>query len=162
MRLPLFGKLHHRLALARFARALEALYTAGIGLPEGLRNAAEASGDVALARQVHTAAGAMAEGGDPAQALAVVRRLPADVTAMLATGLESGKLDEMLQHVAAKQEDAAAATAKVLAVLAPVLAMLVIGGLLVYFILSFFLQGYLQPIQELLGPTPTAVGRRVG
>ena len=68
---------------------------------------------------------------------------------MLATGFESGHLDDMLIKIAEAYEERVGNRAKVLSIVAPLLLMLAIGGMLVYFIITIF-AGYLNELNQLL------------
>ncbi len=149
--IPIVGRLWYHLSIARLARNLEGLYTAGIGLPRCLELTAKATDHEPIRQAVVRVAEAVANGGDPQEAFAAAGAFPVDFIAMVQTGLESGRLDEMLTKIAEKHEDDAKAKAKVLSVMLPLLVMLLVGAFLVYFIITTFVGGYLQQINDLLG-----------
>lgn len=95
--LPVVGKIHRDIALARFFAALKALLAAGIGLIEALPRAGAASGSALLASIGREAAPGLKR-GDPL-ALVLAGTLPPDALGMVATGQESGKLDDVLGHL---------------------------------------------------------------
>ena len=94
---PVVGKIHRDISLARFFAALKALLDAGIGLIEAVPRAGTASGSALLASTGRAAAPELKRGEPLASVLAGA--LPPDALSMLATGQESGKLDAMLDHL---------------------------------------------------------------
>ncbi len=145
--IPVLGALARFLAIARFARTLEGLYHAGVAVPRGLELAAAGCGNELLRRPLDTAATAVQAGDEPI--IALTAALPHDAVAMLATGFESGHLDEMLIKIAETYEDRAANRARVLGIVAPLLLLFAIGAVLVFFIISIF-AGYLNEVNQLL------------
>ncbi len=147
-RLPLFGKLQRHLALARFARALEGLYAAGINMTQAVRMAAEAAGNEVFKRKISDkASSAVARGEDLAHALAATGAFEIDTISLLATGVESGRLDGMLLKIAEKAEHDAQARSKIISIVLPLLVfLLIVLPLFIYFIFTIFYKGYIQPI----------------
>ena len=147
--IPGFGKLRWHLAVARFARALEGLYAAGVNLGRAVSLAADAADHELLRRRLRPVADAVAAGESLAQAVAAADVFAPDVTALITTGVESGHLDAMLVRAAAIEEDRAANAAKVIGVLLPLLVTLLVGAVLVYFIIQVF-ASYVGQINGLL------------
>jgi len=94
---PAVGKIHLDLALMRFFAALRALLDAGVVILEALPRAGAASGSAALAETSRDAVPRLQRSEPLSTALAGV--LPPTAISMIATGQESGKLDEMLAHL---------------------------------------------------------------
>jgi type II secretory pathway component PulF len=95
--LPMVGKLHRDLSLTRFFAALKALLNAGIGILEAMPRAGAASGSALLAAAAREAAPALKRGEPLLTAMAAA--LPPDALSLMTTGQESGRLDEMLDHL---------------------------------------------------------------
>ena len=95
--LPLVGKIHRDLALTRLFAALRALLDAGVVILEALPRAGVASGSAVLARTAREAVPRLRR-SEPLAAV-LVNVLPPAAVSMIATGQESGKLDEMLAHL---------------------------------------------------------------
>ncbi|MCX7824910.1 MAG: type II secretion system F family protein [Verrucomicrobiae bacterium] len=95
--LPAIGKIHRDLALTRFFAALRALLDAGVVILEALPRAGAACGSAALAKASRDAAPRLQRGESLATVWANV--LPPTAASMIATGQESGKLDDMLAHL---------------------------------------------------------------
>jgi type II secretory pathway component PulF len=94
---PVLGKIHRDITLARFFAALKALLDAGIGIVEALPRAGAASGSALLAATGREAVHHLRR-GEPL-ALVLVGALPPDALGVVATGQESGRLDDALGHL---------------------------------------------------------------
>lgn len=95
--IPVFGKIHRDLSLTRLFSALKALLNSGIGILEAMPRAGAASGSALLAAAASAAVPELKRGESLVTALADV--MPADALGLIATGQESGKLDDMLDHL---------------------------------------------------------------
>jgi type II secretory pathway component PulF len=94
---PMVGKIHRDLSLTRLFSALKALLNAGIGILEAMPRAGAASGSAELAAAARAAVPELRRGESLVTAMAEV--LPPDALGLIATGQESGKLDDMLEHL---------------------------------------------------------------
>ncbi len=94
---PVVGKIHRDLSLARLFSALKALLNAGIGILEAMPRAGAASGSAVLAAAARAAVPDL-KCGEPLET-AMAGALPPDALGLIATGQESGKLDDMLDHL---------------------------------------------------------------
>lgn len=94
---PVVGKIHRDLSLTRLFSALKALLNAGIGILEAMPRAGAASGSALMAAAARAAAPELKRGEPLVTAMADV--LPPDALGLIATGQESGKLDDMLEHL---------------------------------------------------------------
>ncbi len=97
---PVLGKARQNLALARLTAALEALFSAGVGIVDSWELAARASGSPALAREVMTWRPKI-EGDQmtPGELLADTTAFPAMFTSLYRTGEVSGQLDDTLKRL---------------------------------------------------------------
>ncbi len=103
--LPIFGSLANRIAMSRFCRALGALYSAGIALPEGVGLAADTLGNAALAAGVTRTIPQLQHGAKLSDALAQSNLTPQLVLSMLRTGEQTGNVDQVLLKVADYYDD---------------------------------------------------------
>ena len=94
---PVLGKIHRDLSLTRLFSALKALLNAGIGILEAMPRAGAASGSATLAAAAAAAVPELKR-GEPL-IVAMAGALPPDALGLIATGQESGKLDDMLEHL---------------------------------------------------------------
>lgn len=98
--LPIVGKFVKRLAVARFARSLGALYHAGVGVWMGMQAAGEACGNRTLERKIKLAAPSVERGASLTAALQFTQFFEPMFLGMVATGHETGDLDRMLDKAA--------------------------------------------------------------
>ncbi len=133
--LPLFGKLLHRAAVARFCRTLSVLTAAGVPVLEGLSISGRTVGNRYLER-VLSQIGTRVEAGSSLSApLQRSGLFPAMVVQMVGVGERTGELDTSLEKVADfYDEEVKRATATILPLLEPLLILVlgsVIGGIVV-------------------------------
>lgn len=94
---PMLGRARQNLALARLTAALEALFSAGVGIVDSWELAARASGSPAIVREVLTWRPLVeVEHRTPGELLANARVFPAMFTSLYRTGEISGQLDDTL------------------------------------------------------------------
>lgn len=97
---PVLRHARQNLALARLTAALEALFSAGVGIVDSWELAARASGSPALAREVMTWRPQIEnEQKTPGEILAATSVFPAMFTSLYRTGEVSGQLDDTLQRL---------------------------------------------------------------
>jgi len=99
LKLPIFGNLVHKTALARFSHTLAALTRTGVPILMAMDIVAETSGNAVVARAVHSVQASVKEGESIAEPLANHPVFPPMVVQMMAVGEETGALDTMLQKV---------------------------------------------------------------
>jgi general secretion pathway protein F len=100
LRVPYFGRLAQRLAVARFARTLSTLLASGIGLLPALDIVKNIVNNVILARAIEQARDAIREGQSIAPPLRESGLFPPLVVHMVAVGERSGELEAMLAKAA--------------------------------------------------------------
>ncbi|MCX8108691.1 MAG: type II secretion system F family protein [Verrucomicrobiae bacterium] len=137
-RLPILGKARRHLALARLAKALEILLSAGVPITEAWLLAANASGSAALQRAVQNFPDRIQAGQTPSELLRSLREFPAMFTNLYETGELSGTLDDTLKRLFAYYRDDAARKMKTLAEWTPRVVYLVIVAVLAFQIVSFW------------------------
>src|ERR1700722_8280256 len=97
LKVPVFGKLHHKICMARFSRTMGTLLTSGVPILQAMETVAGTVGNSIMADAVLEARARIREGdriGDPLEAS---RLFPPMVVHMIGVGEESGSLDFMLQ-----------------------------------------------------------------
>jgi general secretion pathway protein F len=95
---PVFGEVELKYATARFARTLGLLLKSGVPVLPALKIARASAPNLVLQEGVDRAAGAVAEGGPLAAALAGT--LPPLALQMMAVGEESGRLEDLCVRIA--------------------------------------------------------------
>lgn len=139
LKVPVFGSLNHKIAVARFARTLSTLLSSGVPILQAMETVAGTVDNVVISEAILLSRTAIREGetiGDP---LAESRLFPPMVVQMISIGEETGQLDSMLAKVADFYEaEVEAALESLTAALEPV--MIVFLGIVVGFIvISMFL-----------------------
>lgn len=139
LKVPVFGKLHHKICLARFSRTMGTLLTSGVPILQAMETVAGTVGNTIMADAVLEARARIREGdriGDP---LEESRLFPPMVVHMIGVGEESGSLDFMLQKIADFYEDEVeAALASLTAALEPIM-IVGLGFIVGYIVISMFL-----------------------
>lgn len=103
--LPWIGFTNKQLALARFARALSALYGAGIPLSQAIDYSVDACGNDYLAERLKPTASKLEAGRGIAESLREARVLPDMVMDMVVTGENTGEIGSMMDKVAEYYEE---------------------------------------------------------
>ncbi len=133
LKLPVFGPLNHKVAVARFARTLSTLLSSGVPILQALETVAGTVANDIIADAILLARASIREGDTIADPLAESRMFPPMVVQMITIGEETGQLDNMLEKVADFYErEVDAAVEALTASLEPV--MIVLLGVIVGFI----------------------------
>ncbi|PJC86386.1 type II secretion system protein F [Vibrio sp. HA2012] len=104
LRIPIIGNILSRAAIARFSRTLSVSFSAGIPLLTSLMNTAGSAGNQHYEQAIHRVHKETASGVPMHIAMRNSRAFPELVLQMIRIGEESGKLDEMLNNIAAVYE----------------------------------------------------------
>jgi type IV pilus assembly protein PilC len=135
---PVIGPLVRKMAVARFARGLAALYGAGVALPAGIAMSGEASGNYLLERASERMVPGLERGVSVAQVLSASRFFPPMFLGMVATGESTGNLDEMLDKAADFYEEESKHAATQLVVILGVVALIVMAILVLIKLVAFY------------------------
>ncbi len=148
LKVPVFGALNHKIALARFSRTLSTLLVSGVPILQSLETVAGAVDNEIISDAILAARSAIREGeqiGDPLQRSGM---FPPMVVQMVAIGEETGSLDNMLSKVADFYESEVDATlASLTAMLEPI--MIVTLGIIVGFIVISMFMPLIHAISSL-------------
>jgi type IV pilus assembly protein PilC len=105
LKLPIIGDIMTKAAIARFARTLSTMFSAGVPLVEALDSVAGACGNVVYEIGVLEMKDEVSTGQRLQRAMHNTELFPNMVIQMIAVGEESGSLDEMSAKVADFYED---------------------------------------------------------
>ena len=105
LRLPIVGPILQKASIARYARTLSTMFSAGVPLVEALESVAGATGNIVYEVGVLQMKDEVATGQRLQQAMENTDLFPNMVIQMIAVGEESGSLDEMSSKVADFYED---------------------------------------------------------
>jgi type IV pilus assembly protein PilC len=139
LRVPVFGLLFHRVALARFARNFGDLLTAGVPILGALEITAETVGNGVITNALTDVKSSIKEGESIAAPLSTHGVFPPMVVQMIAVGEETGATDVMLQKIADFYDsEIEAITESLTAMLEPIM-IGVLGGLVGSMVVSLYL-----------------------
>lgn len=99
-RMPLFGPIISKSAIARFSRTLGTLMSSGVPVLNALQIVRDTAGNELVSRGVQQVHDAVKEGEGIAKPLSATRIFPDMVVSMIEVGEETGKLPEMLEKIA--------------------------------------------------------------
>ena len=150
LKAPVFGKLNHKVSLARFSRTLATLLASGVPILQALETVAGTVSNDIISDAIMEARARIREGDKIAEPLAKSRLFPPMVTQMISIGEESGSLDPMLSKVADFYEsEVDAALESLTAAIEPVL-IVTLGIVVGFIVISLFLP-LVAVIQNLSG-----------
>jgi len=142
LKLPVFGPLFRKIAVARFSRTLGTLVSSGVPILDGLSIVSRTSGNKAIETAIMNARASIREGETIAEPLSRSGHFPPMVIQMIAVGESTGALDSMLSKIAEFYEDEVdVAVSNLTSLLEPLLMMflgVVIGGVVIAMYLPIF------------------------
>jgi type IV pilus assembly protein PilC len=145
LRVPVFGDLIRKTAIARFARTLGTLVSSGVPILDALTITGRTAGNKIIEEAIYATRSSISEGKTIAEPLIESKVFPPMVCHMIAVGETTGALDQMLQKIADFYEDEVDnAVANLTALMEPMVILLLgglIGGLVVSMYLPIFKLG---------------------
>ena len=139
LKLPIFGAVLEKAAIARWTRTLSTMFAAGVPLVEALSSVAGAAGNIIFYDATLKIRAEVTTGTNLTVAMQNSGIFPSMVQQMVAIGEESGALDSMLSKVAdfyeAEVDDAVSALASLME---PII-MVVLGGLIGSMVVAMYL-----------------------
>jgi type IV pilus assembly protein PilC len=133
------GAIVQQVAVARWARTLSSLTSAGVPLLLALDITGRTGGNVAVEEAMDGVIGSVKRGGTIAAPLAQAPIFPTMVTHMVGVGEETGALDSMLAKVAEFYEDQVEASVKALTSILEPIMIIFIGGIVGFIVVSMYL-----------------------
>jgi type IV pilus assembly protein PilC len=128
LKLPIFGELLRKVAVARFTRTLGTMIQSGVPILDSLEIVARTSGNVILEEIIYEVRGSIAEGQTIAEPLSETDIFPGMVVQMISVGEATGALDTMLAKIADFYDDEVDAAVDALTSMLEPLLMLFLGG----------------------------------
>lgn len=142
LRLPIFGKVIQKSAIAKWCRTLATMFSAGVPLVEALDSVAGASGNVVYYNATKNIQKSVATGASLTVAMQSEKVFPSMMTQMAQIGEESGSLDTMLNKVAefyeVEVDDSVSALSSLLEPFIIVFLGVIVGALVVAMYLPIF------------------------
>jgi type IV pilus assembly protein PilC len=150
LKVPVFGKLSHKIALSRFARTLATLMVSGVPILQAMETVAGTVGNEIISEAIMNARARIREGDRINEPLEKSKMFPPMVVHMISIGEESGALDQMLTKVAEFYEgEVESSLASLTSAIEPV--MICFLGVIVCFIVIAMFAPLLQVIGNLSG-----------
>jgi type IV pilus assembly protein PilC len=128
LKVPIFGTLFHKTALARFSSTLGMLLRSGVPILQALDIVSETVDNRVISAAVNDVQGSVREGESIAKPLAKHAVFPPMVVQMLAVGEETGQIDTMLDKVSEFYSSEVSAAVDALTSLIEPLLIAIIGG----------------------------------
>ncbi|NOY44910.1 MAG: type II secretion system F family protein [Deltaproteobacteria bacterium] len=142
LRLPVFGDLIRKVAVAKFTRTLGTLVSSGVPILEGLDVVARTAGNAVIEQAIMKTRESISEGRTIAEPLKETKVFPPMVVQMIAVGEATGALDQMLSKIAdfydTEVDEAVSALTSMIEPLLMVFLGGTIGGLVVAMYLPVF------------------------
>lgn len=142
LRIPVFGGLTKKAAVAKFTRTLGTLVSAGVPILDGLEIVSRTAGNKVIERAIMKVRDQISEGRTMAEPLAEANIFPSMVVQMIGVGEATGAMDTMLNKIADfYEEEVDVAVDALTALLEPIMMVFiggVVGGLLVAMYLPIF------------------------
>jgi type IV pilus assembly protein PilC len=128
IRVPVFGPLFHKVAIARFSSTFGMLLHAGVPILQALDIVKDTVNNKVISRAVDDVKGSVREGESIAKPLSKHAVFPPMVVQMMAVGEETGAVDTMLEKVSEFYNSEVSASVDALTSLIEPLLIAVIGG----------------------------------
>lgn len=142
LKLPLFGDLIKKTAVARFTRTLGTMVSSGVPILDALEITAKTAGNKIVEEDIMRVRQAVSEGKMLVEPLAQSKVFPAMVTQMIGVGEQTGAMDAMLQKIADfYEQEVDAAVAALTSAMEPLLILflgVVVGGIAIAMYLPLF------------------------
>jgi type IV pilus assembly protein PilC len=142
LKFPIIGPILRKAAIARYARTLSTMFSAGVPLVEALDSVAGATGNIVYENAVRRMRDEVATGQRLQRSMENTGLFPNMVNQMIAVGEESGSLDEMSGKVAsfyeAEVDNAVDAMSSLLEPLIMMVLGVLVGGLVIAMYLPIF------------------------
>jgi type IV pilus assembly protein PilC len=139
LKLPVFGPLFQKIALARFCRNLGTMMHSGVPILQSLDIVAETTGNIVIERATRAVQQSVRTGEALAKPLTEHPVFPPMVVQMMAVGEETGALDTMLAKIAEFYDQEVEATTESLTALIEPLMIAFMGGVVGSMIVALYM-----------------------
>lgn len=139
LKMPLFGDLIEKTAVARFSRTFGALTRSGVPILTALEIVRDTAGNQVIANAVDASRKEIQQGGMISLALQKEQVFPVMAIQMISIGEETGELDQMLAKVADFYEDEVEQSVKALTSIIEPIMIVVLGGMVGLILISMYL-----------------------
>ena len=139
LKVPVFGDLMYKSAVARWTRTLSTMFAAGVPLVEALDSVGGASGNAVFAEATEQIQRDVSTGSALTTSMQTTGIFPTMVLQMASIGEESGSLDHMLAKAAEFYEDEVDEAVKALSSLMEPFIIVILGGLIGGIVVSMYM-----------------------
>ncbi len=139
LKLPVFGDLLKKTAIARFSRTLGTMIQSGVPILDSLEIVAKTSGNVILEEIIFEVRASIAEGQTIADPLSETDIFPGMVIQMISVGEATGALDTMLNKIADFYDDEVDTAVDALTSMLEPMLMLFLGGAIGGLVIAMYL-----------------------
>lgn len=139
LKLPVFGDLLKKTAVARFTRTLGTMISSGVPILDALEIVAKTSGNVVLEEVIYDVRSSIAEGQTIAEPLSEADIFPRMVVQMISVGEATGALDTMLSKIADFYDDEVDTAVEALTAMLEPLLMVFLGGAIGGLVVAMYL-----------------------
>jgi len=139
LRLPIFGSLIRKVAIAKFTRTLGTMLSSGVPILEGLDIVARTAGNKVIEKAILKTKMSIGEGKTIAEPLGASGVFPPMVVQMISVGESTGALDSMLGKIADFFDDEVDASIAALTSLLEPLLMVFLGGAIGAIVVAMYL-----------------------
>ena len=146
LKLPIFGPLLKKVAVARFTRTLGTMISSGVPILDALEIVAKTSGNKVLEEVILEVRGSIAEGQTIAEPLSETDIFPSMVIQMISVGEATGALDTMLEKIADFYDDEVDTAVEALTSMLEPMLMVFLGGSIGGLVIAMYL-----PIFQMTG-----------
>jgi type IV pilus assembly protein PilC len=139
LKMPLFGPLVRKVAVARFTRTLGTMLSSGVPILDALEIVAKSAGNRIIEKGVLYVRAKISEGKNIAGPLADTGVFPPMVVQMIGVGEATGAMDAMLGKIADFYDDEVDVAVAALTSMIEPLMMVFLGGTVGYFMIAMYL-----------------------
>ncbi|MBL6750138.1 MAG: type II secretion system F family protein [Nevskia sp.] len=139
LKIPVIGDIMYKSAVARFARTLSTMFSAGVPLVEAMESVAKAAGNIIFTEAIMQMRDQVATGTQLQLSMQQTALFPPMAVQMVAIGEESGSLDHMCAKVADFYEEEVDVMVDNLTSLLEPMIMVILGGLVGSLVVAMYL-----------------------
>lgn len=139
LKMPIFGTLLKKTAVAKFTRTLGTLVAAGVPILDGLDIVSRTAGNRVIERAIVVVREKISEGRTMAEPLAEANIFPSMVVQMIGVGEATGAMDTMLNKIADFYEEEVDVAVDALTALLEPMMMVFIGGIVGGLLIAMYL-----------------------
>ncbi len=139
LKVPVFGPLIRKIAVARFTRTLGTMLSSGVPILDALEIVAKSAGNKVIERGIMTVRARIAEGKNIAGPLADTKVFPPMVVQMIGVGEATGAMDQMLAKIADFYDDEVDVAVGALTSMIEPIMMVFLGGVVGGFLVAMYL-----------------------